>query len=330
MWQYDSNRANEAPDTFRQWLDLSPLIVGQTLLALIAAAASGLKFANVGDFFALFGAILAAAAILTIYLYIRMPENKRMIFFLNVFMLYLYTAIVMSTYQYSMALSKAIEISGLIENADHAIGFYWVDFSQKAQHIPYFSDILAFCYKNWIRDLFIALLLLTYFKKFDDVFLLTTAHIFGSVVTLSVSGVLDAKSREAVGAFAFKGLHLPTGVSPIYLAKLEHLRQGVDSTMDFSSMIGLVAFPSFHAGTAILLAAATRNLKYFWLPFLVFNILVVVATITEGGHNLMDVLFGCAFAVGALGLAQAYQRLGVGARLQTFFRAPAGILGETN
>ena len=52
------------------------------------------------------------------------------------------------------------------------------------------------------------------------------------------------------------------------------------------------------------MATATRNLKWLWFPFLCFNVLILVGTITEGGHNFADVIGGCLFAVGAIAVAQ--------------------------
>jgi membrane-associated phospholipid phosphatase len=79
--------------------------------------------------------------------------------------------------------------------------------------------------------------------------------------------------------------------------------------MDFNGIIGLVSFPSFHAGAAVLLATATRNLKWFWAPFLVFNVMILIGTISEGGHYFVDVIAGCLFALSAIPVARMLRRL---------------------
>ena len=61
---------------------------------------------------------------------------------------------------------------------------------------------------------------------------------------------------------------------------------------------------------AVLLAVATRGFKWLWAPFLVFNVGVLVGTISEGGHNLADVFAGCLLAIVGLALAQALRRHG--------------------
>jgi membrane-associated phospholipid phosphatase len=133
--------------------------------------------------------------------------------------------------------------------------------------------------------------------------------------TLMVAAFLDSKSFDSVAAYSIAGFHYPTGVSVAYLDKIKHLRQGTDSIMDFRNIIGLVAFPSFHAGAAVLLATATRNLKWLWLPFLCFNEFILVGTITEGGHDVVDVIGGCLCVVAGIGLAQAFYGSGIASRL---------------
>ena len=273
-------------------------------LTVGAVAASGLKFANAADFFVRFGGILGFLFLINVYQYVRMPENKRVIIFINMMIVYLIMSITMMSYQYCMATFKAYPITEVIEITDKYIGFNWLQFVTFVNNIPYLSDIIGTCYKNWMREFIVVFVVLSIYAKFEDLHELTMNYIVAGMCTLTVSGFLDSKSLDAVAAYAIKGLHHPSGVSPVYLDKLEHLRQGVDSVLDFNIIIGLVAFPSFHAGAAVLLATATRNLKWLWFPFLCFNVLVLVGTITEGGHNFTDVIGGCLFSVGAIAIAQ--------------------------
>jgi membrane-associated phospholipid phosphatase len=312
-----------ASDSLQEWIGIGVLVSASVGATLAAIAASGLRFANAGPFFEIFGLLFLVAAALNAYQYVRMPENKRMIFFMNMFLVYLVVAISGAVLQNCMALFKAVEISAILENADHAIGFHWRAFSMGVHSVPYLSEGIGFCYRNWIRETFVVLLALTATRKFDDLFTFTASYIIAGVITLGVSGVFDAKSREAVAAYANPaGMHLPSGVSPLYIEKLEHMRHGLDNVMHFDQMIGLVAFPSLHAGMAILLAVAMRNVRWLWLPFLAFNVVVVVGTITEGGHNLMDVLAGLAFAVLAVALAQAFRNSSVAARIAAMIARP--------
>ena len=221
-------------------------------LTVGAVLASGLVFANAAGFFVRFGGILGFLLLINEYQNVRMPQNKRAMMFINMMIIYLVISITMMVYQYCMAKFKAYPITELIELADGCIGFSWLEFVTFVNKVPHLSDIIGLCYKNWMREFMVVFVVLSFFAKFEDLYELTMNYIIAGMCTLTVSGFLDSKSLDAVASYAIKGLHHPSGVSPVYLEKLEHLRQGVDSVLDFNIIIGLVAFPSFHAGAAVL------------------------------------------------------------------------------
>jgi len=67
---------------------------------------------------------------------------------------------------------------------------------------------------------------------------------------------------------------------------------------------GLVAFPSFHVIWASILTYCCRIKKYFFYPALIFNTLLILATLLLGWHYLMDVLTGIALAMIAIYIAE--------------------------
>ena len=306
-----------APPERPEALEIDRELVGCALLAGAAAtltvaaiAVSGLQVAHASEFFSLFGGLAALMMGLSAYQRVRMPQNIRIIIFLDMLMIYVGMSVTMMTYQYAMATFKAYPITSLIERFDVLLGFNWLEFSITLHRIPGASEAIGFCYKNWMREFAIVLLMLSFAPRLDRLFEFTTSYILAGMITLTVSGFLDSRSLDAVAAYAMPGLHHASGVSPQYLEKLRHLRDGSDRLMDFNGVIGLVAFPSFHAGAAVLLAVATRGFKWLWAPFLVFNVGVLVGTISEGGHNLADVFAGCLLAIVGLALAQALRRHG--------------------
>lgn len=280
------------------------------VVTLVAVAVSGLQFVHAVKFLIPVGGIASFLLLINVYQYVRMPENKKFITLLNMILIYLIMATTMMIFQYCMAMTHAYPINGFIADADKALGFDWLQFSSLVNKIPYASDFIGECYKNWMREFVVVFVILTFLAKYEDLYDFTASYIIAGMVTLSVSGVLDSRSFDGVAAYAIAGLHHPSGVAPVYLEKLDHLRRGVDSTFDFDRIVGLVAFPSFHAGAAVLLAVAARGLRWLWLPFLVFNVLVLIGTVTEGGHNFSDVISGCAIAVAAVAAARGLRRSG--------------------
>jgi membrane-associated phospholipid phosphatase len=299
-----------------------PAMAGIALLAalsvaitIVAILASGLRFQNAENFVVPFGGMLASLAIINIYQYIRMPDNKRTILFINMIGVYLLMSIAMMTYQYALATANAIPISRWVESADAAIGFNWYLFSMTVHKVPYLSETLAFCYVNWMREFAVLFALLSFYRKFDALYEFTTTYIIAGMITLSFSGPFDSRSYQGASAFSIPSLHHPSGYGPEAIVVTDLLRHGPTPMMDFNHILGLVCFPSFHAGAAVLLAVVSRELKWLWAPFLVFNIMMLIGTITEGGHNLVDVLAGCAISIAAIAVAQALRRSALDAKL---------------
>jgi membrane-associated phospholipid phosphatase len=58
-----------------------------------------------------------------------------------------------------------------------------------------------------------------------------------------------------------------------------------------------VTFPSYHAVLAIITSFAVRGVRHVSWPVALLNVAVVVSTIPEGGHYLVDVVAGAAIAM---------------------------------
>lgn len=80
--------------------------------------------------------------------------------------------------------------------------------------------------------------------------------------------------------------------------------------LDFGHVQGMVTFPSFHTVLALLVPFALRGYRWVFWPAVTLNAVVLVGTLTEGGHYLTDVLGGAsifvcsAFLVTRLGARQ--------------------------
>jgi membrane-associated phospholipid phosphatase len=309
--------------------DVALLAAFTAAVALVAAAATGLSFAHAPEFFSHAAGLLGKLAVLDLYLLFRMPEKKQLIFTINMLMLMFCVSNILLTYQYALALLPAAPISQWIHDADAAMRFHWIDFSQKIHSVPNFSEILGFCYRYWIRETVLVVIVLAFCKQFSRVREFAVGYILTGMATISVTGFLDAQSYDCLAALSTAGAHIPTGFARELLDKAVNLRSGLDHTVDLTRPLGLVCFPSLHAGAALLMATATRGVKWLWLPFLVFNILIIIGTITEGGHNFADVIGGCAVTIAAIAGARAYlQWGGAGRWLQVGVRRSAAALAS--
>lgn len=60
----------------------------------------------------------------------------------------------------------------------------------------------------------------------------------------------------------------------------------------FHECTGLVTFPSFHTSLAIITAYAVRGIKFVATPVAILNGIVIISTLPEGGHYLIDLIAG--------------------------------------
>jgi membrane-associated phospholipid phosphatase len=75
------------------------------------------------------------------------------------------------------------------------------------------------------------------------------------------------------------------------------LRSGTFQQLDMSATVGLIAMPSMHAALGVLVPAALWPAGRFRPLLCLYGIAMVVASISEGGHNLVDVLVGALMAL---------------------------------
>ncbi|MCO5398523.1 phosphatase PAP2 family protein [Ralstonia soli] len=127
----------------------------------------------------------------------------------------------------------------------------------------------------------------------------------------------------AAGAFVFYGI-----ASPSDLAMVSHfgaLRDGTMRVIDLAQMQGLVSLPSYHTAMALFFVQAMRWTRTGLVLSGLLNALMILATPTEGGHYLVDVIAGVALwavTIGALRLTVLRKRVPAAPKLsvQTLFR----------
>jgi membrane-associated phospholipid phosphatase len=86
--------------------------------------------------------------------------------------------------------------------------------------------------------------------------------------------------------------HIGTG----WMKTLMMIRNGEWADFDFSHVEGIISFPSFHTTLAILLVYAVRHHRWALAVLVPLNMLLIVATLSVGGHYLVDLLAGAAVA----------------------------------
>jgi membrane-associated phospholipid phosphatase len=173
------------------------------------------------------------------------------------------------------ALTPLPLFDGALTTADRMLGFDWNAWTAAIQRDPIIARALAASYDAMLPELVGAVLYLGFCKEAR---LLLTSLILAGLFTVCISGLVPA-----IG-------HLPNAphVPALLALRSGHMLDGLPQ--------GLVSFPSYHAAVAILLTIAFRQRAWLFPAACVLNGLMVISTISSGGHYLVDVLAGAGVA----------------------------------
>jgi hypothetical protein len=103
-----------------------------------------------------------------------------------------------------------------------------------------------------------------------------------------------------------------------WLKTLMMIRNGEWAALDFAHVEGIISFPSFHTTLAILLVYAVRNHRWALAVLVPLNMLLIVATLSVGGHYLVDLPAGAAVAVISIAITRLLRQQLAKCQLPTF------------
>jgi len=174
------------------------------------------------------------------------------------------------------------ELTGI----DTALGFNRTALLRMLMASRWLSDILTIAYSS----LFLQAILSTVYFALDgfsdrnrDLFRMAA---IACIATNLISGIVPAI-----------GPHPP--LAPFQQALID-VRNGGWRLVSIGHMQGIVTFPSFHTTLAVLFVYAHRPPCRTFLPFLVLNLLMLIAIPFWGHHYFIDEVSGAALAVACI------------------------------
>jgi membrane-associated phospholipid phosphatase len=175
---------------------------------------------------------------------------------------------------------------------DKWLGFDWPSYDRWVVAHPYYQRAIRFAYASMANQIWLVAAFLSFTGRLARlrVFLLlsSTTLLFAIFAALFFPAASAAKYFQAQTHMAVPGF-----------SQFEPLRAGTLTTIDLNAMQGLVSMPSFHTIMAILFCWAVRRTPAAFV-LIPLNIALVLATPTEGGHYLVDVIAGAVVAFGAI------------------------------
>lgn len=177
---------------------------------------------------------------------------------------------------------------------DRAIGFDWVFFYNLSRD-HYWLQIVGKCA---YVSIFLSPTILVLAYAWTGRRLEARRFLFAFGVALAITVVIASFffGRDAVVHYV--------GLTPPYMPQvgvhhvkiIDDLRSGLLTSVDPAHLAGLLAFPSFHATSAVLFIWGAWPIRWLRGPMLAINLAMLAFTPVEGGHYLIDVIAGVAIA----------------------------------
>jgi membrane-associated phospholipid phosphatase len=188
---------------------------------------------------------------------------------------------------------------------DRAMGFDSRSVILFVNDHPTLSNVLALGYDMIKWPLLVIPIVLAWTGRFVRLQQFVMALTVAMLITILISVF-----APAIGNYQSLGLtaaEVPN-VNMIPFLHLQHdipqVRNGSLRYLELFKLAGVVAFPSFHAASAILFAWAFAPVRGWGPVALMLNALMIASTPVLGGHYLIDVVGGIALAVASIGFAK--------------------------
>ncbi|MEM7634342.1 MAG: phosphatase PAP2 family protein [Pseudomonadota bacterium] len=197
-------------------------------------------------------------------------------------------------------------IDGYLSAFDKALGFDWQAHVAWVNSTPWAVTLLHEVYMSILSAMMVVLGLLFVMRRFDRIRELLLIN--GS---LGLLGIVFCTFLPAIGAYAYYApaselvSNIPASAGRYHLEHFNGLRSGDLLSFDYVRTQGIITFPSFHTIVPVLLLWSLRGTWAFW-PTLPVCVIMIVSTISIGGHHLADIIASIALCAISIWLYAQY------------------------
>jgi membrane-associated phospholipid phosphatase len=167
--------------------------------------------------------------------------------------------------------------------ADSLLGFSWLAWTAWLTAHPALHALCSWIYPQIILAALVVTFILAMETEDGATRLLRAVALSFGVTLLGMLG------------YPAVGNDLTDPAIPIRLS----LQAGTFRRYDLAQATGLITMPSFHAVLATLILLGCWPFRWLRWPAVAYSLVMLVATITAGGHYLVDVLAGIVVALGS-------------------------------
>lgn len=185
-------------------------------------------------------------------------------------------------------------IDPMLIDVDAALGYHWPTLVAWLAQYPGFALVLGYVYHSSLVQILLTIVLLAALSRE----IILHRFLLVGIVTL-IFAVAIWWLLPSIGPSGFQSIpeadRLATGLyfNPAYGEHLRNLVEVGPRRISPEVITGVVAFPSYHMIMALMVVWFSRG-TFAFLPALTINAAMVPATLTHGGHHLIDLIAGLA------------------------------------
>lgn len=198
-----------------------------------------------------------------------------------------------SAFNYLLMPITRPSIDPALVRLDALFGYHWPDMIVLAAEYPVLSEVLRYAYLSTMPQIAFLLIVLGLTGRVRDLHDLIAFVAITATMAIVFWGFFP--SHGASSQFALPA-SLEQAVNPVvgtaYGQELVRLAAEGPGRLVPDEIRGVIGFPSYHSVLALIAVYAARNLKWVFPVFLSINILIIPATLIQGGHHLADIPAG--------------------------------------
>lgn len=205
-------------------------------------------------------------------------------------------------------------LDAFLLQVDHMFGYHWPDaVTWLAREMPMVGLTLSYVYLSSFAQLIVAIVILGVMGRAYQLNLLLLTGMIGLFLTFVVWQIFPNLSMGAqypIPSEAEQAIRLITNTA--YGGMIRDAALNGIPLISNGTMLGVVAFPSYHTVMACLSVWFVYKTVVFW-PAVVLNIAMIPAIHIHGAHHILDFVGGVVVFFAALWVSKVYLNYGADA-----------------
>ncbi len=188
-------------------------------------------------------------------------------------------------------------VDNYLSHIDSDVGFRWHTYIKYVDSSYFISKLLWLCYISFSYQLLLIPIILGFANQHERSYQFIFCFGLVSVIASLISVFTPAYGTYTTYALDVNTLrNIDTSFVFGFIEPFDAVRGSGSYTLSAEEFVGILTFPSVHAGVAGLCMWVFWGQRKLFLPFLVLNIGMACSAISHANHYFIDVIAGLAVA----------------------------------